>query len=108
MLGCRYGCQTFARQAYPDIIRAQSSIHRQAIIMKTVPDELSNVLGEVIGAVILIAQNKTCTQNSLMCAIFYLRHLWWTYFNLRIPLIWHSKVDKLQYTIVMKSRQLSN
>ena len=41
----------------PDIISTHCTIHRQVLIMKTVPDELNSVLGEVIRAANLIKAN---------------------------------------------------
>ena len=57
MLGCRSCFQALAKQKSPDIISTHCTIHRQALIMKTVPDELNSVLGEVIRAVNLIKVN---------------------------------------------------
>ena len=57
MLGCRSGFQVLAKQKSPDIISTHCTIHRQALIMKTLPDELNSVLGEVIRAVNLIKVN---------------------------------------------------
>ena len=51
MLGCRSGYQALVKQKSPDIISSHCTIHRQALIKKTVPDELNSVLGEVIRAV---------------------------------------------------------
>ena len=48
MLGCRSGFQALAKQKSPDIISTHCTIHHPAIIMKTMPDELNSVLGEVI------------------------------------------------------------
>ncbi|XP_068240181.1 zinc finger BED domain-containing protein 5-like [Palaemon carinicauda] len=48
MLGCRSGFQTLVKQKSPDITGTHCTIHRQALVMKTMPDELSNVLDEVV------------------------------------------------------------
>ena len=50
MLGCRSGFQALVKQKSPDIISTHCTINHQALIMKTVPDKLSSVLGEVIRA----------------------------------------------------------
>ena len=57
MLGCCSGFQALAKQKSPDIISIHSTIYHQALIMKTVPDEMNSVLGEVIRAVNLIKRN---------------------------------------------------
>ena len=57
MLGCRSGCQALAKQKSPDIISTHCTINCQTLIMKTIPDELNSVLGEVIRAVNLIKGN---------------------------------------------------
>ena len=57
MLGCHSGFQALVKQKSPDIIGIHFTIHRQALVMKTVPDELNNVLGEVIRAVNFIKAN---------------------------------------------------
>ena len=55
MLGCHSGFQALVNII--NIISAHRIIQRQALIMKTVPDELNSVLREVIGAVNLIKAN---------------------------------------------------
>ena len=53
-LGCRSGFQALVKHKSPDIISTHCTIHRQALLMKTVPDQLNSVHGEVIRAVNLI------------------------------------------------------
>ena len=57
MLGCRSVFKALDKQKCPDIISTHCTIHRQALVMKTVPDELNSVLGEVIRAVNLSKAN---------------------------------------------------
>ena len=56
-LGCRSGFQALVKHKSPDIISTHCTIHRQALLMKTVPDQLNSVHGEVIRAVDLIKAN---------------------------------------------------
>src|SRR6218665_282241 len=55
MLGCRSGFQTLVKQKSPNIVGC--TIHRQALMVKTMPDEFKNVLNEVITAVNFIKSN---------------------------------------------------
>src|SRR6218665_426279 len=57
MLGCRSGFQTLVKQKSPNIVGTHCTIHRQALMVKTMPDEFKNVLNEVITAVNFIKSN---------------------------------------------------
>src|SRR6218665_372531 len=57
MLGCRSGFQTLVKQKSPNIIGTHCTIHRQALMVKTMPDEFKNVLNGVITAVNFIKSN---------------------------------------------------
>lgn len=57
MLGCRSGFQTLVKQKSPHVIGTHCTIHRQALMVKTMPAELKNVLNEVITAVNFIKYN---------------------------------------------------
>ena len=56
-LGCRSGFQTLVKQKSPNIIGTHCTIHRQALMVKTMPDEFKNVLNGVITAVNFIKSN---------------------------------------------------
>ena len=57
MLGCRFGFQTLVKQKSPNIVGTHCTIYRQALMMKTVSDELKNVLNHVITAENFIKSN---------------------------------------------------
>ena len=54
MLGCRSGFQTLVKEKCSDAIGTHCTIHRQALMVKIMPDELKSVLNEVIKALNLI------------------------------------------------------
>ena len=55
MLGCRSGFQTLVKEKTPDAIGY--TLHRQTLMVKTMPDKLKSVLNDVIKAVNLISKN---------------------------------------------------
>ena len=57
MIGCRSGFQTLVKEKCPDVIRTHCTIHRQALMVKTKPEELKSVLNDVIKAVNFIKAN---------------------------------------------------
>ena len=57
MLGCRSGFQTLVKKKFPDAIGTYCTIHRQALMVKTMPDELKSVLNDVIKKLNLIKVN---------------------------------------------------
>ena len=58
MLGCRSGFQTLVKEKSPDATGTYCTIHRQALMVKIMSDELKSVLNEVITAVNLIKANS--------------------------------------------------
>ena len=50
MLGCRSGFQTLVKGKSPDVAGTHGTIHRQALLAKTLPDHLKNVLDNVVKA----------------------------------------------------------
>ena len=48
MLGCRSGYQTLVKEKSQDAIGKQCTFHRQALMVKTMPDELKKVPNDVI------------------------------------------------------------
>ena len=57
MLGCRSGFQTLVKEKSPNAIGTHCILHRQALMVKTMPDKLSCVLTTVIKAVNFIKAN---------------------------------------------------
>ena len=57
MIGCRSGFQTLVKEKCLDVIRTHCTIHRQALMVKTMPEELKSVLNNVIKAVNFIKAN---------------------------------------------------
>ena len=57
MLGCRSGFQTLVKEQSPDVVGTHCTIHRQALMAKTLPDQLKNVLDDVVKAVNFIKAN---------------------------------------------------
>ena len=57
MLGCRSGFQTLVKEKSPNAIGTHCILHRQALMVKTIPDKLSCVLTTVIKAVNFIKAN---------------------------------------------------
>ena len=57
MLGCRSSFQTLVKEKSPDVAGMHCTIHRQAIMAKTLPDQLKNVLDDVVKAVNVIKAN---------------------------------------------------
>ena len=57
MLGCRSGFQTLVKEKSPNVIGTHCILHRQALMVKTMPDKLSCVLTTVIKAVNFIKAN---------------------------------------------------
>ena len=57
MLGCCSGFQTLVKEKSPNIVNTHCIIHRQALMIKTMPDELSHVLDKVIKTVNFIKAN---------------------------------------------------
>ena len=57
MLGCRSGFQTLVKEKSPNVVGTRCIIHRQALMLKTMPDELSHVLDKVIKTVNFIKAN---------------------------------------------------
>ena len=64
MLGCRSGFQTLVKEKSPVVAGTHCTIHRQALMAKTLPDQLKNVLDNVFK----LHQSK-CTQFSSICRI---------------------------------------
>jgi len=65
VLGCRSGFQTLVKEKSPDVAGTHCTIHRQALMAKTLPDQLKNVLDDVVKAVNFI---KTNALNSRLFA----------------------------------------
>ena len=57
MLGCRSGFLTLMKEKSPNVAGTHSIIHCQALMVKTMPDELSHVLDKVIKTVNFIKAN---------------------------------------------------
>lgn len=57
MLGCRSDCLPLVKEKSPDVTDTHCTIHHQALMVKTMPDELKNVLNDVIKAVNFIKAN---------------------------------------------------
>ena len=57
MLGCRSGFQTLVNKKSPDVAGTHCTIHRQALMAKTFPNQLKNVLDVVVKAVNFIKAN---------------------------------------------------
>ena len=57
MLGCRSDFQNLVKEKSPDAIGAHCTIQRQALMVKTIPDELKSVLNEMIKGVNFITAN---------------------------------------------------
>ena len=57
MLGCRSSFQTLVKEKSPDVAGTHCTIHRQALIAKILPDQLKNVLDDVVKAVNFIKAN---------------------------------------------------
>ena len=57
MLGCRSGFQTLVKEKSPGVAGTHCTIHRQALMAKTLPDQLKNVLDDVVKAVNFIKAN---------------------------------------------------
>ncbi|XP_014769079.1 zinc finger BED domain-containing protein 5-like [Octopus bimaculoides] len=51
MLGCRSSFQTLVKQKAPNAIGTHCTIHRQALMAKTLPDTFKNVMNGVIAVV---------------------------------------------------------
>ena len=51
ILGCRSAFQTLVKEKSADVFGTHFTIHRQALMVKTPPDELKIVLNDVIKAV---------------------------------------------------------
>ena len=64
MLGCRSGFQTLVKEKSPGVAGTHCTIHRQAFMAKTLPNQLKNVLDNVFK----LYQSK-CTQFSSICRI---------------------------------------
>ena len=56
MIGCYSNFQTLVKEKF-DVAGAHCTIHHQALMAKTLPDQLKNVLENVIKAVNLIKAN---------------------------------------------------
>ena len=67
MIGCRSGFQTLVKEKCPDVIRTHCTIHRQALLVKTMPEELKSVLNDVIKAVNSLKQ----THSTHACFVIY-------------------------------------
>ena len=63
MIGYRFGCQTLVKEKSPDVIGTHCSLDCQPLMVKTIPDQLKNVLDGVTKAVSFIEAN---TLNSLL------------------------------------------
>ena len=57
MLGCHSGFQTLVKEKLPVVAGMHCTIHRQALMAKTLPDQLKNVLEDVVKAVNFIKAN---------------------------------------------------
>ena len=57
MLGCCSAFQTLVKKKSPDAIGTHCTIHRQALMAKTMPDKLKSVQNDVIKAGNLIRAN---------------------------------------------------
>ena len=57
MLGCRYSFQTLVKKKSPNVAGTHCTIHRQALMAKTLADQLKNVLDAVVKAVNFIKAN---------------------------------------------------
>ena len=57
MLGCHSGFQTLVKEKSPGVAGMHCTIHRQALMAKTLPDQLKNVLDNVVKAVNFIKAN---------------------------------------------------
>ena len=82
MLGCRSGFQTLVKEKSPDAIGTYCTIHRQALMVKIMPDELKSVLNEVITAVNLIKANSLNSCYLLIYAKKVIPNLKLFYFSL--------------------------
>ncbi|XP_014780087.1 zinc finger BED domain-containing protein 5-like [Octopus bimaculoides] len=58
MLGCRSGFQTMVKEKSPNAFGTHCTLSRQALMAKTMPDHLKNVLNDVAKAVNLIKANS--------------------------------------------------
>ena len=58
MLGCRFGFQTLVEEKSLDVAGTHCTIHRQALMAKTSPNQLKNVLDDVVKAVNFIKANE--------------------------------------------------
>ena len=68
MLGCRFSFQTLVMEKSPDIAGTHCTIHRQALMAKTLPDQLKNVFHDMVKAVNFIKANAL---NSRLFAELY-------------------------------------
>ena len=57
MLGCPSSFQILVKEKSPDVAGTHCTIHRQALMAKTLPDQLKNVLDDVVKAVNFIKAN---------------------------------------------------
>ncbi|XP_014772365.1 zinc finger BED domain-containing protein 5-like [Octopus bimaculoides] len=57
MVGCRSGFQTMVKKS-PNAIGTHCTLHRQGLMVKTMPDHLKNVLNDVVKAVNFIKANS--------------------------------------------------
>ena len=57
ILGCRFGFLTLGKENPLDVVSTHCTIHRQALMVKIMPDELKIVLNELIKAVNFITAN---------------------------------------------------
>ncbi|XP_014778813.1 SCAN domain-containing protein 3-like [Octopus bimaculoides] len=58
MHGCHSGSQTMVKEKPPDAIRTDCTHHHQALMVKTMPDQLKNVLNHVVKVVNFIKTNS--------------------------------------------------
>ena len=68
MLGCRTGFQTLVKEKSPNVICTHCIIHRQALTVKTMPDELLHVLNNAIKANALNSRHfaELCKESDSM------------------------------------------
>ena len=57
MLGCRSSFQILVKKKSPDVAGTHCTIHRQALLAKTLPDQLKNALDDVVKALNFIKAN---------------------------------------------------
>ena len=57
MLGCRSSFQILVKEKSPGVAGTHCTIHRQALMAKALPDQLKNVLDDVVKAVNFIKAN---------------------------------------------------